>query len=104
MYEAVRLPFANCVQRDSRENGRLYEFADPRFAHLAVDPELAGGHHKETFCGNPENIRECYLAELKEAGDVTMRNWEWAWLSDPEDERRGAIKKFGYRLRAKVRN
>ena len=39
IYEKIRLPHGNDVQRRSRENGKLYEFAaDERFPHLSTTP------------------------------------------------------------------
>ncbi|KAH8111716.1 FAD/NAD-binding domain-containing protein [Phellopilus nigrolimitatus] len=77
VYETVRLPHANDVQRRSRENGKLYEFADPRFADL----NLGGG----TISSEPDP------QTLWKLGDAIFENWKWAWTTDIEDDRKKAI-------------
>ncbi|KAH8111732.1 FAD/NAD-binding domain-containing protein [Phellopilus nigrolimitatus] len=77
VYETVRLPHANDVQRRSRENGKLYELADPRFADL----DLSGG----------TNSSKSDMQTLWKMGNTAFENWKWAWTTDIEDDRKKAI-------------
>ncbi|KAH8111733.1 FAD/NAD-binding domain-containing protein [Phellopilus nigrolimitatus] len=84
VYEAIRLPHANDVQRRSRENGKLYEFADPRFADLDL--------------GGETNSSESDMQTLWKIGDAAVENWKWAWTTDIEDDRKKAIALLEERL------
>ncbi|KAH8111730.1 FAD/NAD-binding domain-containing protein [Phellopilus nigrolimitatus] len=76
VYEAIRLPHANDVQRRSRENGKLYEFTDPRFADLDL--------------GDGATSSESDMQTLRKIGDAIFENWKWAWTTDIEDDRKKA--------------
>ncbi|KAH8111735.1 hypothetical protein DFH11DRAFT_575240 [Phellopilus nigrolimitatus] len=77
VYEEIRLPHGNDVQPRSRVTGKLYEFADPRFANL----NLGGG----------TTASESDVAKLRKIGDAIVENWKWAWTTDIEDDRKKAI-------------
>ena len=80
VYEMVRLQHANGVMRGSAMNGRLYEFADPRFAHLAVNTDgstrVVDAANASTLLGVGQAIKECT---------------RWRWETDVEDDKRRAI-------------
>ncbi|KAH8111717.1 FAD/NAD-binding domain-containing protein [Phellopilus nigrolimitatus] len=61
----------------SRQNGKLYEFADPRFANL----DLSDG----------ANLSESDMKKLLDVGDAVVENRKWAWTTDIEDDRNNAI-------------
>lgn len=67
VYEAVRLPHGNEVQRRSRETGHLYEFHDERCKHLAVE--------------NPD------INSLSNVGQIIKERWEWAWTTIAEKDK-----------------
>lgn len=66
-YEAVRLPFGNEVHRRSRLNGRMFDFVD--------EPDSDS----------------LTLADLQALAERVERNWEWAWTTDVEDDKRRAL-------------
>ncbi len=76
IYEKVRLPHANEIQRRSRENGRLYEFV-PSEQH----PHLSAG-------ANNADVDQL----VKDIVDVAVENWKWAWTTDVETEKEEAIR------------
>jgi len=81
IYEAVRLRHGNDIQRRSRENGKLYEFAaDERHAHLSVDSDTS------------DTSRIDANRLVKEIGEAAMENWKWAWTTDVETEKEEAIR------------
>lgn len=80
VYEAIRLPHGLMVQRLSRLNGKIFEFIDPRFEDLDQD-EVA----KSTEI-SAEDIKR-----LKELGLTVVKNCEWQWTTDIEDDRNRAI-------------
>ena len=80
VYEAIRLPHGIDVQRRSRENGKLYEFSEPRFAHL--DLGTAGNDQQEAVD----------VGKLWESGHAAAENWQWAWTTDIDDDKDRAIK------------
>ena len=71
VYEAIRLPHANDVQRRSRLNGRLFQFAEGL---------------PETDTGTID------LEKLKQVGNALMENWKWAWTTDIDDDLAKAVK------------
>jgi len=84
IYEKVRLPHGNDIQRRSRENGNLYEFAaDERHPHLSAT---------DTSDTNRLGIDANQL--VKEIGEAAVENWEWAWTTDAETEKDEAIRMF----------
>ncbi|KAI5117035.1 hypothetical protein M0805_002251 [Coniferiporia weirii] len=52
VYEEVRLPHANMVQRLSAENGRLNQFDDPRFSELSSDCHEAQPNTPQSMPGS----------------------------------------------------
>ena len=88
IFETVRLPHGNMVQRLSRLNGKLYEFGDPRYADLIGENAMTD---KERSSGDYER--------LKELGNEIARNLEWTWSTDVDDDKEVAvallIEKFG---------
>ncbi|KAI5116471.1 hypothetical protein M0805_001634 [Coniferiporia weirii] len=80
VYEEVRLPHGNEVQRLSAENGRLYEFNNERFAEL----------NKE-LCGENVQLSEVDAGKLWEVGHAAVENWKWAWTTDIMDDQKRAI-------------
>ena len=81
VYDSVRLPYANTIQRLSHQIGRMSTFTDPRFSDLAADntPQNNGMPNAE------------YLQKLKDLGDEMMKNWGWAWKKGIEEERKKAV-------------
>lgn len=76
IYEKVRLPHANEIQRKSRENGKLYEFVfSEQYPHLSAGAKTA----------DPDQL-------VKEIVDVAKENWQWAWTTDVETEKEEAIR------------
>ena len=69
VYEAIRLPHVNDIQRRSRLNGRLFEFAEGRSETVTID-----------------------LEKLKQVGNALMENWKWAWTTDIDDDLAKAVK------------
>lgn len=88
IYETVRLPHGNEVQRLSRLNGKLAEFADPRFSGLDIGNDT---YEK----GKPSEDDE---KKLKDLGDEIVKNWEWTWTTDIEDDTKRAIDLFVKRV------
>jgi len=83
IYEKVRLPHGNDIQRRSRENGKLYEFAaTDRHPHLSVT--------------DPNDANQL----VKEIGEAAMENWKWAWTTDVETEKEEAIRMLVEGLKA----
>ncbi len=83
IYEKVRLPHGNDIQRRSRENGKLYEFAaTDRHSHLSVT--------------DPNDANQL----VKEIGEAAMENWKWAWTTDVETEKEEAIRMLVEGLKA----
>lgn len=80
VYELVRLPHANEVMRRSATNGRLYEFADPRFACVASEPD-----------GSSKEIRERDTLSLRGIGQAIRECSSWRWETDVEDDRMRAV-------------
>ena len=79
VYEKIRLPFANGVQRKSRLNGKLMEFTDHRFNNLSAN-----------------EFDEVTLNNVKE---IIYDNWNWAWTTTPEDDRMNALRLLEEKLR-----
>ncbi|EJC97543.1 FAD/NAD-binding domain-containing protein [Fomitiporia mediterranea MF3/22] len=88
VYESVRLPYANEIQRLSRINGKIYEFADPRFSNLRFDRELL----------TDGKMNEEDKTRLKEVGDASMTIREWTWARDIEEDRKQAVEMLAERL------
>ncbi|KAI5117340.1 hypothetical protein M0805_001945 [Coniferiporia weirii] len=80
VYEEIRLPHGNKVQRLSAEGGRLCEFDDARFSELSA--ELYGENAKS---GSAD------AGKLWEIGHRVIENWKWAWTTDIEDDRKRAV-------------
>lgn len=80
VYQQVRLPRANDVQRRSVINGQLYAYRDARFAHFVSPDGLS-----TRSCTSEDAGR------LWEIGHAAVENWKWAWTTSIEDERRHAI-------------
>lgn len=83
-YEAICLPLGIDIQRRSWLNGKLYEFADPRFASLDLDCDIRKGTEQ----------REMVMERLKAVGRAVVENREWAWTTNIEDDRERAIALF----------
>ncbi|KLO12920.1 FAD/NAD-binding domain-containing protein [Schizopora paradoxa] len=92
IYEKIRLPHGNDVQRRSRENGKLYEFAaDERFPHLStVSTTTAGATATDTSETDVRGIDANRL--VKEIGEAAVENWKWAWTTDVETDKMEAIR------------
>lgn len=83
IYETVRLPHANSVMEKSKAFGKLYEFADPRFAGLGL---------REVGCrGDKEGADKDKLIGL---GQALSEGYRWAWETEVEDDRKRAVKYF----------
>ena len=74
IYEQVRLPWTNWVVKASAEQGKLYEFVDPRFEELAGQTSFE--EKKEKF----DNLV-----------DVIVDNWKWSWETSADDDKQNAI-------------
>lgn len=74
IYEEVRLPFANKIQRDSNACGDVLMFHDPRFSGLRGQARDDG----ET---------EVDQGKLWEIGHEFTELWKYAWTTDVEDEK-----------------
>ncbi|THH08567.1 hypothetical protein EW145_g2622 [Phellinidium pouzarii] len=90
VYEDVRLPHANDVQRRSAENGHLYEFNDSRFAGLDA-----------TLGDDDAQLNEVDAGKLRDLGHAATENWKWAWTTDIEDDRNMAIALLKERIEVK---
>lgn len=81
IYEQIRLPHANEVQRRSLRAAWLISFQDPRCARFdALDGEST------VECTGDDTGR------LWEIGHEMVTAWMWAWTTDIEDDRAKAIK------------
>ena len=86
VYEAVRLPHANDVQRRSRRNGRLFELMTEELGSVP-DPVLSLDSEED------ENV-----AKLRQFGDAITENWEWAWKTDVDDDLERALRMLEERV------
>lgn len=87
LYEEVRLPLANEVQRRSLQAAWIVSFQDPRFAQF-------DGPDGETTV-------ECTgddTGKLWEKGHAMITDWMWAWTTDAEDVHVRAIKQLEEKL------
>jgi len=95
IYESVRLPYANGVLQRSRENGRLYELSDTRFANVDFTGVEAAGIDGVDGKSQPEveqaKPHSGSLKKLHELGEIVTDNWKWAWTTDAEGDRLRAI-------------
>ena len=81
IYEAIRLPHANEVQRRSAQAGWLLSFQDPISAQILDDP--SGKVSKE--CTGDD------IGKLWETGHTLITRWMWAWSTDIESDRARAM-------------
>ena len=79
IYEEVRLPHGNDVQRRSALAGDILTLNDSRFAHLAKADDASPGM-------------------LWEVGHAAIDLWKWTWVTDIEDDRKSAIRLLEDRL------
>ena len=114
MYEAVRLPYANDIQRRSRMNGRLYEFEDLPWAQTgggsADGPTDVNGdiHTFENEGDEAEHNPPCVndgaingltdVEKLKQIGDAATANWAWAWMTDVDEDSKRAVRMLEERV------
>jgi len=73
VYNAIRQPFANFVQRVSRAQGLLYEFNAPGFEDVQV------------------NDKSVTAERLSMLGDLIVGNWEYAWSTTAEGNLKKAL-------------
>ena len=78
IYEEIRLPFANKIQRDSNATGDVLMFHDPRFSSLL-------GYARD------DGETEVDQGKLWEIGHEFTELWKYAWTTDVEDEKDRAI-------------
>ena len=72
VYEEIRLPFANDIQRRSMESSDMFTFSDPRFTSL-------------------DNATEADMGKLWDFGFTVVESWKWAWTTDVEGDKNRAI-------------
>ena len=87
IYEQIRLPHANNVQRHSEEAAAVFGFQDPRFAHF----DAPGGEHTRV-CTNED------VGQLWEIGHALTNKWKWAWTTSVEDDRLRAMRLLDEKL------
>ncbi|TDL26549.1 salicylate hydroxylase [Rickenella mellea] len=87
IYDAIRRPAGNDVQRRSRINGFLYEFNDARFPEVFP---LILGHGAAG--DNADNTGEKDKERLKHMGEEIEKNWEWAWRTEAETQKDEALR------------
>lgn len=89
LYEQLRLPLANEVQRRSLQAAWTVSFQDPRYEDFdAPDGETT------TECTGDD------IGRLWEMGHTMITDWMWAWTTDAEDVRVRAIKLLEEKLSA----
>jgi salicylate hydroxylase len=74
VYNAIRQPFANFVQRASRAHGLLYQFNAPGFEDVQV------------------NDKSVTAERLSMLGDLIVDDWEYAWSTTAEGDLKKALK------------
>ena len=79
IYEEIRLPHGNYVQRRSALAGDLSTFNDPRFEHLVKEDNVSPG-------------------ALWEIGHTLVDIWKWSWVTEIEDDRKRAMQLAEERL------
>ena len=72
VYEEIRLPFANDIQRRSEESSEMFSFSDPRFMSL-------------------DNATEADMGKLWDFGFTLVESWKWAWTTDIEEDKNRAL-------------
>ena len=80
IYERIRLPFANNIQRSSAMAGDVVMFHDERFAHLATPTSRDGQGKLDIDPGKLWEVGNAYLELLK-----------WSWVTDVEEDKARAI-------------
>ena len=88
IYQEIRLPHANEIQRRSAQAAWLMSFQDPLSAHIVDDPSGKGS--KE--CSGDD------VGKLWELGHAIVSLWMWAWSTDIENDREQAIDLLEKRL------
>ena len=94
-YESFRLPHANAVMERSRINGKLYDFADHRFAELGLR-EIGGRDGLGCSAGDMDKLRGL--------GQTLREGWRWAWETEVEADRKHACDHLEERFRALLPN
>lgn len=83
IYEQIRLPFANDVQRRSAESAWRQSFQDPICLKFDAPGEVRS--------------RECTggdIGRLWEVGHASADSIKWCWTTDVEDDRVRAMEKL----------
>ena len=85
VYEEIRLPHANEVQRRSDMAGSLYRFEDKRFSALFDSTGANGSNAVDP-------------GKIWDIGHTAADIWKWAWVTDARDEERWATQLLKERL------
>lgn len=93
IYQQVRLPHANKIQRLSAQAAWVSSFQDPRSAQF----DVSGGNA----------TRECTGEDVGRLWDIQhglVNNWKWAWTTSADDDCAKAMKLMEERLGIKAAN
>lgn len=96
VYDQIRRPRGTDVQRYSRNGRQVYDFQTPTFTDIDLDHlySLSGAHLKEH--GETDDYA---VKKLWETGAMLAAEWEWAWTTDSEEDRKSALKIFEEKVR-----
>ena len=93
VYETIRLPHANRVQQKSRVSGRLYELLDCPWEESTDRSSDDESELSREMTTDPRDMEM-----LKQIGDDLVKNWEWAWTTDIDDDLERAVKMLKERI------
>ena len=71
---AVTREFTKFVMEASRKNGRLFELGE-EYAHFLTPDEVS--------------------PPIKKFGEAILENWDWAWTTDVDNDKKVAIEMMG---------
>lgn len=80
IYQQIRLPFANKIQRLSAEAAWISSFQDPK------SPQF--------YASKGEVTEECTGDDIGRLWDMQhhlVTNWKWAWASNADDDKENAV-------------
>lgn len=88
VYDQIRRPRGTDVQRFSRNARQVYDFLTPTFTDtdLAHLYSLSGVHLREQGETDDRAVRK-----LWETGAILAAEWEWAWTTDADGDRKYAL-------------
>lgn len=88
IYQQIRLPFANRVQKLSALAGWVTTFQDPCLAEFATSEKNLSVECTGEDVGRLWNVWH----------EVITTNWKWAWTTSAEEDNRKALKLLEERL------